>query len=95
MNGKLGKLLVHELDKYLVQHKLSKAGKKADKVMAITCHVMRSLPDILDTGSDRSESEDDDSESETETVVVQVLSDSDSDTEDIHKHQWTLKETWK
>lgn len=82
MDGKLGKLLVHELDKYLLQHKLNKAGKKADKIAAITCHVMRSLPDIQDTSSDRSESESDDSESESEIVVAQVLSDSDSDSED-------------
>ena len=34
MNAKLGKLLVHELDKYLAKHNLSKAGKKKDKVTA-------------------------------------------------------------
>ena len=46
--------------------------------------LMWSLPDILDTNSDRSESDDDDdddSESEMEIVASPVLSDSDSDTE--------------
>ena len=83
MNGKLGKLLVSELDKYLTKHKLSKVGKKPDKVAAISCHVMRSLPDLQNT-SDKTESEDElTSESDTEIVVAQVLSESESETEDV------------
>ena len=37
-NGKSGDLAVSELDNYLDHHKLSKTGKKVDKIRRIMCH---------------------------------------------------------
>ena len=48
-SGQLKKLRVPELNKYLVHHKLSSQGKKAEKLKRITWHVLdseaRSLSD--------------------------------------------------
>ena len=61
-------------------HNLNKTGKKKDKV-AITCHVMRSVPDLQDDvtseASEKTESED--YESESEIVLAQVDDDSEDD----------------
>ncbi|CAC5405593.1 unnamed protein product [Mytilus coruscus] len=40
LDRNLNRLLVHELDKYLDEHKLSKTGKKSDKVKLVTRHVL-------------------------------------------------------
>ena len=42
VNGRLSKLTVSELDKYLNYHPLPKSGKKLDKIKRITCHTYRS-----------------------------------------------------
>ena len=44
MNGKLGGLLVSELDKYLDHNKMNKSGKKSDKIKRIMCFHMRNEP---------------------------------------------------
>ena len=45
-SGNLKKLLVKELDKYLIHHQLERRGKKNDKVKAIMCHVLQMRPDV-------------------------------------------------
>ena len=45
-NGKLQKLLVKELNKYLIHHSLETSGKKSDKVKAIMCQILQREPNV-------------------------------------------------
>ena len=74
INGRLGKLLVSELDKYLCEHNLNKSGNKGDKVAAISCHFMRSLPHqgrvAVRQSAPVSDTESECSDSEAEIVLL-------------------------
>ena len=70
-DGKLGKLTVAELDKYLDHHNLPLRSKKADKVRSIVAHLAADVPLV--------EVQEDDAEEDEEDVIVGVI---DSDSED-------------
>jgi hypothetical protein len=72
-SGKLGKLVLTELNKYLKHHGLQVLGNKKDKVKAIMCHTLQQKPDTIIPME--SESEDTD---ESQEVVLAVMSDSES-----------------
>ena len=46
-DGKLGKLTVAELNKYLVHYSLPLTGKKADKVRTIMMHLASHVPMVF------------------------------------------------
>jgi len=63
--GELGTLKVPELDKYIEHNKLSKKGKKIDKIKRITVHYYETskestIPSSISVGEDSDESDSDD-----------------------------------
>jgi len=80
-SGKLSKLKVKELDKYLKYHGLSLIRRKADKVKRITSHFyvdMRSLQDTPQSSSSETETSDEsESDSDEDDVLGVVPNDED------------------
>ena len=77
VQGKLNELKVFELDKYLDRNKLSKRGKKADKITAITVDILRKeknddIEEAIEENSITGESDSD------EDVVLDDFSDESS-----------------
>ncbi|XP_070570891.1 uncharacterized protein [Ptychodera flava] len=83
LNGKLGTLILSELDKYLEYNKLSKKGTKSDKIKAISCDVLRktegktAMEKIRE--AENSDSESETSDSEDDVVLEEVGNKSDND----------------
>lgn len=103
-HGKLGKLVVKELEKYLKHHGLDLRGTKKDKVKAIMCHVLQTNEniDLPDEPDSTSESEEEivaavlpgrESESETELDDETSESHSESYESDSSEAEKTLSRT--
>ena len=80
--GKLGKLTILELDKYLQHHNLPQRGKKADKVWTIAFHLASNVPMI--------EIENDEDEEDEEEVIA-IVGESDSEEESGESEEDTLE----
>ena len=80
MNGKLKKITISDLEKYLNYNSLSKKGRKDDKVKTIMCHVLRHR----NFGRDKREtiSGEEESDSDEETAIIPAPLDSDEERED-------------
>lgn len=81
-DGLLGKLTLVDLNKYLIHHQLSVAGKKADKVRRIIAHVSSSFEnkelDINPT-SDESDSDED--------IVLAEIGSSDAEEDEVDQNE--------
>ncbi len=73
-DGKLGKLTVSELNKYLQHYQLPCTGKKADKVRTVVAHLARGT--VYDV---HVENDSEDSESDEDIVLENIGSGSDSE----------------
>jgi hypothetical protein len=88
VNGKLKSLKVVELDKYLDKNKLSKKGKKADKVNAITVDVLRKKQNdtiekvIEETGSDYNSDTGINSDSDEDVILDEFGDDTSSESDE-------------
>ena len=63
-------LKVKELDKYLDNHRLSKQGKKDDKIKAIMCNVLRENQNIITKKSIEISTEESDTVSDEDIAVI-------------------------
>ena len=82
-SGKLNKIKVKELDKYLLKHNLSTANKKADKVKRITAHysltndkVAKQMSNDSDSKSALEYDSESDSDEDNDDEVLAVIDDS-------------------
>jgi hypothetical protein len=92
LEGKLNTLKVCELDKYIDENRLSKKGKKKDKLSAITADILRksntgTVEEVLkqgqvDEGSNELES---DLESEQDIILEEFGTESEPDVESDHE----------
>jgi hypothetical protein len=79
--GKVGKLTVQELNKYLGHHNLSHKGKKMDKVRRVIAHISKGF--VLENQEIEVVPESDDAEDDTdnEDLVLAEIGDSGSESE--------------
>ena len=77
-NGKVGKLTVPELNKYLVHNDLSQRGNKRDKVRRIIAHVSKTFEEVVI----EFEPDSDDSESDSDDIVLEEFGGDDNDVDD-------------
>ena len=99
LEGKLNTLKVCELDKYIDENRLSKKGKKKDKLSAITADILRksntgTVEEVLqqgqvDEGSNELES---DLESEQDIILEEFGIESEPDVESDHEQQQTIND---
>ena len=99
LEGKLNTLKKCELDKYIDENKLSKKGKKKDKLNAITADILRksntgTVEEVLkqgqvDEGSNELES---DLESEQDIILEEFGTESEPDVESDHEQQQTIND---
>ena len=87
MNGKLKGLTVDELNKYLNEHGLSKQGKKADKIAAITTDVLRKTHDdvisrAVMSGNEQDASDSEDDSDNDEDLVLEEFGDSETSSDE-------------